>query len=312
MTVTIHNRPDMQAFLRELSGLNSNSGDARMKEITYRLMSDLFRAIDDLDITPDEYWLGVAWLNDLGAAGQAGLISPGLGLDHYIDERLDAIDAAMGIENPTPRTIEGPLYVAGAPESTGFARMDDGSDPDGQPLYLHGTVYDADGQPLPGAKVEIWHCDTRGFYSHFDPTGKQPDFNMRRTIFADENGRYAARSILPSGYGVPPGSPTEKLLTALGRHGQRPAHIHYFVSAPDHRKLTTQINIEGDPLINDDFAYATRDGLVPHVVEHAGAETIGGTEMPGPFAEIRFDVHLTALVDGVDNQINEQRRRAAA
>ncbi|MDO5605570.1 MAG: catechol 1,2-dioxygenase [Paracoccus sp. (in: a-proteobacteria)] len=312
MTVTIHNRPDMQEFLRELSGLNSTSGNARMKEITHRLMSDLFRAIDDLDITPDEYWLGVAWLNDLGAAGQAGLISPGLGLDHYIDERLDAIDAALGIENPTPRTIEGPLYVAGAPESTGFARMDDGSDPNGHPLYLHGTVYGADGQPLPGAKVEIWHCDTRGFYSHFDPTGKQPDFNMRRTIIADENGQYRARSILPSGYGVPPGSPTEKLLTALGRHGQRPAHIHYFVSAPDHRKLTTQINIEGDPLINDDFAYATRDGLVPHVVEHEGAETIGGIDMPGPFAEIQFDVHLTALVDGVDNQINEQRRRAAA
>src|SRR3546814_7885044 len=65
---------------------------------------------------------------------------------------------------------------------------------------------------------------------------------MRRTIIADEQGRYRFRSILPSGHGVPPGSPTEKLLTALGRHGQRPAHIHFFISADDHRKLTTQIN----------------------------------------------------------------------
>lgn len=311
MNVTIFDHPDTQEFLRELSGLNNSAGSARMKEITHRLMSDLFRAIDDLNITPDEYWQGVAWLNDLGAAGQAGLISPGLGVDHFLDERLDAIDEALGIENPTPRTIEGPLYVAGAPESTGFARLDDGT-AEGQTLVMLGVVHDAQGRPLPGAKVEVWHCDTRGFYSHFDPTGQQAPFNMRRTIYADENGRYRFQSILPSGYGVPPGSPTEKLLSALGRHGQRPAHIHFFISADGHRKLTTQINIEGDPLINDDFAYATRDGLVPAVRERSDEESIHANGLNGPFAEIEFDIHLTALVDGVDNQVNEQRRRVAA
>lgn len=312
MTVKIFDRPDVQEFLKELSGMNNGDGNPRMKEITHRLMSDLFKAIDDLNITPDEYWLGVAWLNDLGAAGQAGLVSPGLGLDHFLDERLDAIDAELGIDNPTPRTIEGPLYVAGAPVGHGFARLDDGRDTNGQTLIIHGTVHGSDGKPVPDAKVEIWHCDTRGFYSHFDPTGQQSDFNMRRTIMTDENGRYKAQTILPSGYGVPPGSPTEKLLTALGRHGMRPAHIHYFVTAPDHRKLTTQINIEGDPLINDDFAYATREGLVPHIVEHSDEESIRANNLNGPFAEIQFDIHLTALVDGVDNQVNEQRRRAAA
>lgn len=312
MTVKISNRPDIQEFLNELSGLNSADGNPRMKEITHRLMSDLFKAIDDLNITPDEYWTGVAWLNDLGATGQAGLVSPGLGLDHFIDERLDAIDAELGIDNPTPRTIEGPLYVAGAPVEQGFARLDDGRDTNGHTLIMHGTVHGADGKPLPGAQVEVWHCDTRGFYSHFDPTGVQSDFNMRRTIIADDRGRYKFQSILPSGYGVPPGSPTEKLLTALGRHGQRPAHIHLFVSAPDHRKLTTQINIEGDPLIDDDFAYATREGLVPRVIERTDDASIHANNLNGPFAEISFDMYLTALVDGVDNQINEQRRRAAA
>ncbi|SOC48393.1 catechol 1,2-dioxygenase [Rhizobium subbaraonis] len=312
MTVKIFDRPDVQEFLKVVSGLDKADGNPRMKEIIHRLMSDLFKAIDDLNITPDEYWTGVAWLNDLGAAGQAGLISPGLGLDHFIDERLDAIDAAMGIDNPTPRTIEGPLYVAGAPESTGFARLDDGSDTDGQTLIMHGVVHDADKKPMPGAKVEVWHCDTRGFYSHFDPTGKQAPFNMRRTIIADENGRYKFQSILPSGYGVPPGSPTEHLLSALGRHGQRPAHIHFFISAPGHRKLTTQINIEGDPLINDDFAYATRDGLVPRVVERNDEESIHANNLNGPFAEIEFDIFLTSLVDGVDNQVNEKRKREAA
>ena len=177
---------------------------------------------------------------------------------------------------------------------------------------MHGTVYGSDGKPLPGAQVEVWHCDTRGFYSHFDPTGKQAPFNMRRTIIADDNGCYKFQSILPSGYGVPPGSPTEQLLSSLGRHGQRPAHIHFFVSADDHRKLTTQINIEGDPLINDDFAYATRDGLIPSVIERTDEQSIHANNLNGPFAEIVFDIRLTALIDGVDNQINELRKRAAA
>ena len=135
---------------------------------------------------------------------------------------------------------------------------------------------------------------------------------MRRTIVTDTKGCYKFQSIVPHGYGVPPGSPTEQLLSALGRHGQRPAHIHFFISADGHRKLTTQINIAGDPLVNDDFAYATRDGLVPDVTERTDEASIKANNLSGPFAEIEFDIHLTALVNGVDNQINEQRKRAAA
>lgn len=311
MTVKIFDTPEVQDFLKTVAGLDQDGGDPRTKQIIHRLMSDLFKAVDDLDITPDEYWTGIAWLNDLGTAGQAGLISPGLGLDHFLDLRLDAKDAEIGVENKTPRTIEGPLYVAGAPVEQGFARLDDGSDEEGHPLVMQGTVYGADGQPVPGAQVEVWHCDTRGFYSHFDPTGKQKPFNMRRTIIADDQGRYRFRSIVPSGYGVPPGSPTEKLLTALGRHGQRPAHIHFFISADGHRKLTTQINLAHDPLVEDDFAHATRDGLICEVVEKTDPATIKANDMDGPFGEINFDFSLTALVDGVDNQINEARVRAA-
>jgi catechol 1,2-dioxygenase len=293
MDVKIFDKPEVQDFLKVLSGLNNDGGNPRIKQIVHRVMSDLFKAIDDLNITPDEYWTGIAWLNELGAAGQAGLISPGLGLDHFLDERLDAIDAALGIENPTPRTIEGPLYVAGAPVSNGFARLDDGRDTDGHTLVMHGTVYDADGKPLPGATVEVWHCDTRGFYSHFDPTGLQAPFNMRRTIVADAKGRYKFQSIVPHGYGVPPDSPTEQLLSALGRHGQRPAHIHFFISADGHRKLTTQINIDGDEYLWDDFAFATRDGLVPPISRIDDPAQLDAKQVDKRFASIDFDFHLT-------------------
>jgi len=67
---------------------------------------------------------------------------------------------------------------------------------------------------------------------------------VRRRIETDSEGRYRIRSIMPSGYACPPGSQTEKLLKAMGRQGNRPAHVHFFVGAPGYRKLTTQINIE--------------------------------------------------------------------
>ncbi|MFS2128151.1 catechol 1,2-dioxygenase, partial [Pseudomonas sp. Pseusp97] len=143
-----------------------------------------------------------------------GLVVAGLGIEHYLDLLLDAQDAAAGIGGGTPRTIEGPLYVAGAPLSDGEARMDDGKDP-GTVMFLSGRVFDLDGKPLAGAVVDLWHANTNGTYSYFDST--QSEFNLRRRIVTDAEGRYKARSIVPSGYGCPPDGPTQELLNQLGR-----------------------------------------------------------------------------------------------
>jgi catechol 1,2-dioxygenase len=311
MSVQIFNTSEVQDFLRLATGLDQERGNPRTKKIVHRILTDVFKAIEDLDVTSDEYWAGIAYLNQLGARGEAGLLSPGLGLDRYFDMRMDAQDAALGVENGTPRTIEGPLYVAGAPVEKGFARLDDGSDKAGHTLIMHGTVYGANGKPLPNAMVEVWHANTKGFYSHFDPTGEQQPFNMRRTIITDAQGGYKFQSIVPVGYGCPPDGPTQALLNQLGRHGNRPAHIHFFVTADGHRKLTTQVNIDGDPLVFDDFAYATREGLVPPLVERTDAASIQAHGLAGPFAEIVFDIRLSALVQGVDNQIVDRPRLAA-
>jgi len=85
---------------------------------------------------------------------------------------------------------------------------------------------------------------------------------------------------------------TERLLGVLGRHGRRPAHIHFFVSAAGHRHLTTQINISGDPDLHDDFAHATRDELIPPVVKRAEPEEIHAAGLNAPFSEITFDFFL--------------------
>lgn len=282
----------------------------RVQQIVVRLLGDLCKTIDDLDVTPDEFWSGLAYLSAAGASSELGLLAAGMGLEHFLDLRADEAEAQAGLAGATPRTIEGPLYVAGAPESVGYARLDDGTESErAEVLLMQGTVFDADGQPLPGAQVEVWHANLLGNYSFFDHT--QSPFNLRRTIVADQDGRYQFRSILPVGYGCPPDGTTQQLLDLLGRHGQRPAHIHFFISAPGHRKLTTQINIDGDSYLWDDFAFATREGLVPPITRVDDAAQLAALQLQQPYASIAFDFHLSRDSAALPSAAVERQRAAA-
>lgn len=308
MSVKVVDTAEVQDFIKTAAGLTVAGGNPRVKQIVHRVMSDLFKTIEELDVTPDEFWSAVNYLNVVGQRGEAGLLAAGLGFEKYLDIRMDAQDAAEGIEGGTPRTIEGPLYVAGAPLSEGSARLD--TDPDeGQVLIMHGTVRGRDGSPLAGAIVEVWHANSKGMYSYFDST--QSAYNLRRSIRTDANGRYEFRSLVPTGYGCPPDGPTQGLMDLLGRHGRRPAHIHFFVTGDGYRKLTTQINIDGDEYLHDDFAFATRDDLIPTVVQRDDAASQQARGLDAPFAEIAFDFTLTPLAGEADTQVVERARAAA-
>lgn len=278
----------------------------RVQQIVLRLVTDLCKAIEDLDIQPSEFWQGLEYFGDAAQANELGLIAGGLGIEHFLDLRADEADEKAGISGGTPRTIEGPLYVAGAPESVGFARMDDGSESDViDTLIIEGTVTDTDGQIIPHAKVELWHANSFGTYSFFDKN--QSDFNLRRTIFTDENGHYTAQTTMPVGYGCPPDGPTQGLLNLLGRHGNRPSHVHYFISAPGYRKLTTQFNIEGDQYLWDDFAFATRHGLVATAIDCNDVNEMAKFGLDKPFKRIEFDIQLVKATDESPS-IEVQRR----
>lgn len=310
MKTKISSKEFLEGFVRTAAGFDSDKGDPRVKEIIHRLMSDLCTAIDDLDITVDEFWHGANYLMRLGQAHETALLVAGLGLEHILDVREDEIDERGGLleEGATPRTIEGPLYVSGAPVEQGEAQLDDGSDTDSALMHLSGQVVDAEtGELIKDAVVEVWHCNSKGNYSFFDKS--QSDFNMRRTINTDA-GKYTARSIIPSGYSVPPGNPTHELLELLGRHGSRPAHVHFFIYAPGYRHLTTQINLSDDPFCYDDFAYATKEELVVDAVDVTDAAKIAEAKMKGPYKELKFNFSLVKAKED-EQEIRSTRPRAA-
>lgn len=285
---------EVTMLVRRAAGLTVEGGNPRLKAILHDFLRATFEIIDRHDVSENEFWSAVSFAQ--GAAPEFGLIVPGLGLEHYFDLLLDARDAQAARAGGTPRTIEGPLFVEGAPLTDGYASLNRAGDV-GEPLIMSGTVFDADGQPVAGAVIDVWHANAQGSYSIFDPN--QPPFNLRAKIRTGSDGRYAFDTIMPVGYSCPPGGATETLLARVGRHGARPAHVHFFVRAPGQRALTTQINIADDPLVNDDFAFATRDGLIPPI------------DRNGAGAAISFDFHLQPAETGADGQLSERPRVAA-
>jgi catechol 1,2-dioxygenase len=300
MIETLLKNSPTKDFLNKLSGLDGPGGNERVKRIVHRVVSDIFETIEEFDVTPAEFWTAISYLTEQGKSNEYGLLAAGLGIEHFLDLRFDEKERLAGLEGGTPRTIEGPLYIAGAPLSKYEARLD--QDPEeGEVLIMQGRVRDTHGKPIGGALVDVWHANTKGGYSFFDPS--QSPYNLRRRIETDAEGRYRFRSILPVGYGCPPDGPTQKLLNQLGRHGRRPAHIHFFISAPGYRQLTTQINIAGDDLLYDDFAFATREELIPALKRNDDPAAAREHGLKGPFTEIEFDFDLNKETDRVPGTV---------
>lgn len=142
----------------------------------------------------------------------------------------------------TPAQIEGPYYPAVKPGEADWNLLEVGGGPlpDGEPLELHGTVRNRRGEPVVGARVEIWQCDNQGIYDH--PRDDNHDRFDRRfqgygAAVTDAEGRYRFLTLMPVPY------------------PDRPPHIHVTIRGDAHDTLTTQLYLKDHPE-ND------RDGLL--------------------------------------------------
>ncbi|AMK25155.1 dioxygenase family protein [Sphingobium sp. TKS] len=297
MDISFVHTPEIQQLLDRAAGMGESGGNPRLKAIVRDLTQSVMELIVEHDISESEFWLAMKYLADSSA--EIGLIVPGTGIEHFLDLYMDAKDADAGLGGGTPRTIEGPLYVAGAPLVEGDVNLSVDADEGTQTLSMSGAVTGPDGEPVQDAILHVWHANSKGWYSHFDPTGEQTPFNNRRRIKLGKDGRYAFHSKQPSGYSVPPGGATDQLMQALGRHGNRPAHVHFFIEAPGYRTLTTQINFGDDPFAADDFAFGTREGLLPV------------PSRQGDTATIAFDFQLQRAAGEGDEGFSSRARAEA-
>jgi catechol 1,2-dioxygenase len=160
----------------------------------------------------------------------------------------------------TKGSIEGPYYIPDAPKLESPATLPMRDNEQGTPLLFQGRVTDLAGKPLPGATVEIWHADDLGFYSQFAPG--LPEWNLRATVIADQNGEYRIHTMQPAPYQIPTDGSCGKLIAAAGWHAWRPAHLHLKISAPGHQLITSQLYFNGDEHVGDDIASAVKPELI--------------------------------------------------
>ena len=148
-----------------------------------------------------------------------------------------ALGSVRGAEASSCRSTEdnpaGPFYIPGAPFQSRLA-------PENQPgerLRISGRVLAGPGcTPLAGAVVDVWHASAEGFYYGLEATRalKPEEYLLRGRVKTGKDGRYSFDTIMPGNYKV-----TETWT--------RPRHIHYIVSHPKAKSLTTQLYFEGDP-----------------------------------------------------------------
>ena len=96
---------EVQALLDRAAGLNQARGDARLKAIVRDIVEASAEIIVRHDISEDEFWGAVNFLQK--GAPEFGLLVPGSGLEHFLDLFMDAKDAEAGLNGGTPRTIDG-------------------------------------------------------------------------------------------------------------------------------------------------------------------------------------------------------------
>jgi len=179
-------------------------------------------------------------------------------LDVWVEHSVEQV--ANENREGTKGSIEGPYYIPDAPKLESPATLPMRDDEQGTPLLFQGRITNLAGEGLPGATVEIWHADDLGFYSQFAPG--IPEWNLRATVVADQNGYYRINTMQPAPYQIPTDGSCGKLIAAAGWHAWRPAHLHLKISAPGHQMITSQLYFKGDEHVGDDIASAVKPELI--------------------------------------------------
>jgi protocatechuate 3,4-dioxygenase beta subunit len=172
----------------------------------------------------------------------AGVFAAGswLTIDRSIAQApLPATPACHDGDEPTLRQTEGPFFKPSSPQrvellETGMA---------GQRIELAGFVLSRGCKPHAGALLDFWQADDKGRY---DNSG----FRLRGHQFADAEGRFRLRSVVP------------------GAYAGRTRHIHVKVQPSGGRVLTTQLYFPGESLNRTDGLF--REELLVRTAKNAG------------------------------------------
>jgi protocatechuate 3,4-dioxygenase beta subunit len=272
----------------------SSTKNERLKEIMDAAVRHLHAFAREVSLGPDEWIEGIRFLTATGHActeyrQEFILLSDTLGLSSLVNSLHDR----RTIEDSTKSSLLGPFYRQDSP--TYELGQSIAENCPGEEIGVYGRVIGADGHGVPHASIEVWQPDENGFYDlqKQDPSAME----LRGRFYSDETGRYHFRTIKPRGYKIPMDGPVGDMVRAQGRHGWRPAHIHFLVGAPGFREAITALYMADDEHIDSDTVFGANESLItaPRANDPAS-----------PFASlpsIHFDFRLAAVRDAASGRV---------
>lgn len=239
--------------------------DPRLRQVMASLIKHLHGFIKDVELSEAEWELAIDFLTRTGQICSKErqefiLLSDTLGASMLVD----AIQHRRP-EGATENTVFGPFHVEGAPILEMGANIS--LDGKGETCLYEGRVTDLDGNPIMGARIDVWSDNSDGFYDVQQP-GEQPTWNNRGVFITGPDGRYWFTGIKPVSYPIPDDGPVGRMLGHLGRHPWRPAHMHFMLDHPNFERIVTHTFVAGDPYLTSDTVFGVKESLILDYVEN--------------------------------------------
>lgn len=266
----------------------STTSDPRLKEVMEAAVRHLHAFAREVNLKPHEWIAGIEFMTRVGqmctpARQEFILLSDTLGLSTLVNTLHDE----TAVEEATHTSLLGPFFRENTPAFESGAQIAKEADPENE-IVLFGRVTDIHGEPLPDARVTVWQTAADGRY---DLQADVEETDCRGIFATDAKGEYLVRSVRPLGYYIPMDGPVGRMIEAQGRHGMRPAHIHFLISAPGYRELVTALYLAGDAHLEDDVVFGASGDLVVH--ENGADPDCPIKNRPG----VRFDFSLSRESD---------------
>ncbi|WP_295312233.1 intradiol ring-cleavage dioxygenase [Roseobacter sp.] len=268
---------------------NAKATDARLAEVMAVVTKHLHAAVKEIEPTQEEWFEAIRFLTEVGHMcndwrQEYILLSDSLGVSMLVD----------AINNRKPSgasesTVLGPFHVPDAPELP--MGSDICLDQKGEPMLVKGRILGTEGQPVSGAKIDVWQANDEGFYD-VQQKGLQPDFNLRGVFRTGADGTYHFRGVKPKFYPIPDDGPVGRMLKKLGRHPYRPAHLHYILEADGFETLITHIFDPDDPYIRSDAVFGVKESLLATFEKVEDAARIKAAGFDCPYFEVVHDFVL--------------------
>ena len=279
----------------------AQSSDPRFRQVMTALVKHAHAFVQEVELTGEEWMNAIQFLTATGKIcddkrQEFILLSDTLGISMLVvaieqAKSLKAHPPGSAATPATEATVQGPFFWEGAPELP--LGSDLAGNAPGEPAYYSGSVTDVDGKPVPNCPIEVWSGDGDGIYDM--QRGEDAQMMLRARLHTDADGRYHFWSIKPTFYPVPDDGPVGDMLRGLGRHPNRPGHIHMMLNAPGHQPLTTHLFVSDSPYLDSDAVFGVRSSLIVEFARHPPGKAPDGRMLEKPWYTTRYDFRLIPL-----------------